>query len=102
MKGRIPVHLEVPVPVRIRRVADFIKRLINASLNRLLNGFGREAFVPLDPKPIELDTESFEQARGEAAELGINEWRKVGTLTIVRISAGLDTFEDVAVLDLGS
>lgn len=67
-----------------------------------LGFFGREAFDPLDPQPVELDTESFEQARGEAAELGIDEWRRVETLTIVRFNAGLDMHEDAAVLGLGS
>jgi hypothetical protein len=67
-----------------------------------LGFFGREAFEPLDPQPTELDTESFEQARREAMELGIDEWRRVDTLTIVRLNTGLDRFENVAVVNLGS
>ena len=64
--------------------------------------FGREAFDPLDPQPVELDTESFEKARREAADLGIDEWRRVETLTIVRLNPGLDSLEDVASVSLGS
>lgn len=67
-----------------------------------LGFFGKGAYDPLDPESVEFASEDYDQARREAAELGVDEWRRVETLTVVRLNTGLDTLEDVAVVGLGS
>lgn len=66
-----------------------------------LGFFGRGAFRPLDPKPVELDADAYEIARTEAEELGIDTVRRVETLSVVRLDPGLDSLEDVATVTLG-
>jgi 2'-5' RNA ligase len=67
-----------------------------------LGFFGMGPYDPLNPESLEFDSEGFEDARREVADLGIDARRRVETLTVVRLTTGLDTFEDVAAIRLGS
>lgn len=67
-----------------------------------LGHFGTGVYDALDPKPVEFDSEAYDQARIEASRLGIDARRRVETLTIVRLDRRLDIMEDVAVVRLGS
>jgi hypothetical protein len=67
-----------------------------------LGFFGNGAYDPLDPEQVEFDSEAYEHARREVAEIGINAERRVERLTIVRLNTGLDTLEDVDAVRLGS
>jgi hypothetical protein len=67
-----------------------------------LGFFGKGAYDPLDPESVEFASGAYNQALKEAAELGLDEWRRVERLTVVQLNSGLDKFEDVAVVDVGS
>jgi hypothetical protein len=67
-----------------------------------LGFFGKGPYDPLDPESVEFDSEAYERAGREAAQLGIDAKRRVDSLSVVRLDAQLGTLEDVGVVRLGS
>ena len=63
--------------------------------------FGLGDYDPLDPTEIRLDEATYSTARVRAEELAIDEWRRVGELTIVRLADDLTVFEDIDQIPLG-
>ncbi len=67
-----------------------------------LGFFGKGSYDPLDPAAVEFESEAYGQALREAEDLRVDARRRVGTLTVARLNAGLDTLEDLAVVEIGS
>ena len=63
--------------------------------------FGVGPYDPLDPEPVELHAEAYERARARAEGLGVDAWRRVDVLTVVRLDPAAGTVEDVAEIALG-
>lgn len=63
--------------------------------------FGTGPYDPLDPETVTLDSEAYESARAEAADLGIDASRTVRSLTIVRLDTERNTVENVEDVPLG-
>lgn len=62
--------------------------------------FGRGPYDPLDPTPVELEERAFERARARVEGLGVDEWRRVEALTVVRLDRAAGTLEDVEEMPL--
>ena len=63
--------------------------------------FGLGSYDPLDPAPVELDGDAYEQARARAEDLGVDTWRRVDTLTVVVLDPANGSIEDLAEIRLG-
>ena len=67
-----------------------------------LGFFGKGPYDPLDPEPIDLDSEAYTHALREAAQFGIDAKRRVESLNHVRLDMQRGNLEDVATVRLGS
>ena len=56
---------------------------------------------PLNPNPTELVEGSYEAARAKAEDFSISEWRRLDSLTIIRLHEDLNVFEDIGEVALG-
>lgn len=64
--------------------------------------FGDGPYDPLDPEDVDLDTESFERARAEAAELATEASRRLASVSIVSLDPDANRLRNVEEVELGS